>query len=186
MCGEKIMIDEAMSENSTDEAEKAGARPPPVPSLRAVAGGPERRGELTRAIMERTGIDETMIARLVNAFYARVQADALLGPVFAARVHDWPAHIEKLCAFWSSVALMTGRYHGQAMRPHLDLPVGAAHFDRWLEIFGQTAAELCPPAAAEHFLERARRIADSLEMGIASRNGRMHSPRFAAVSRPPA
>ena len=56
--------------------------------------------------------------------------------------------IERLCRFWSSVALMSGRYHGQPMTAHLPLPVDTPHFDRWLEIFTATAREVCPPAAA--------------------------------------
>jgi hemoglobin len=40
-----------------------------------------------------------------------------------------------------------------------------------------TAAEICPPAAAAHFVERAYNIADSLEMGIASRRGEIRAPR---------
>ena len=137
----------------------------------------ERRAAMTRAITAETGIDEAMIGVLVRAFYARVRHDPLIGPIFMARVEDWGLHIEKLCAFWSSVALMTGRYHGQPMRVHLDLPVGAAHFDRWLALFEETATELCPPAAVAHFMERARRIADSLECGIATQQGQIVAPR---------
>jgi hemoglobin len=130
-----------------------------------------RRAELAAAIVERTGIDEAMIERLVRRFYARVRDDALLGPIFEARIADWEPHLERMCAFWSSVALMSGRYHGQPMRVHLPLPVDATHFDRWLELFERTADEVCPPPAAAHFTERARRIAESLELGIAARHG---------------
>ncbi|MNR62206.1 hypothetical protein D3C85_1841530 [compost metagenome] len=56
------------------------------------------------------------------------------------------------------------------MPKHLPLPVDARHFDRWLELFEATALELCPPEAALHFIERARRIAESLELGIAGHN----------------
>lgn len=140
-------------------------------------GGPERRARITADIMARTGIDEPMIERLVRLFYQRIQAEPVLGSIFGARVADWEHHIGKLCAFWSSVALMTGRYHGQPMRMHMGLPVSGAHFDRWLELFETTAAEVCPPAAAEHFIERARRIADSLELGIATAQGRIAAPR---------
>jgi hemoglobin len=146
-------------------------------------GAAERRARITRDLMEKTGIDGAMIERLVRAFYARVQADPLIGPVFAARIEDWEAHIVKLCAFWSSVALMTGRYHGQPMQAHLGLPVAAEHFDRWIAIFEATANELCPPAAATHFIDRARRIADSFELGMAGRRGRIASPRFSTVVR---
>src|SRR3546814_3747930 len=62
-----------------------------------------------------SGIDEAMIEDLVHRFYARVREDALLGPVFEERVADWGSHLQRMCSFWSSVALMTGRYHGRPM-----------------------------------------------------------------------
>jgi len=133
----------------------------------------ERRVEMTRAIRAETGIDEVMIDRVVRNFYGRVRADELLGPVFEARIADWEPHLQRMCAFWSSVALMTGVYHGQPMRKHLPLPVDAEHFDRWLKLFEATVQDVCPPKAADHFIERARRIAESLELGIATTHGVM-------------
>lgn len=126
---------------------------------------------MTADIAARTGVDEDMIERVVRGFYAKVRADALLGPVFEARIQDWEPHLQRMCAFWSSVALMSGRYHGSPMAKHLPLPVDASHFDRWLALFEETARDLCPPAAEAHFIERAHRIAESLELGIAGRNG---------------
>lgn len=130
-----------------------------------------RREAIIAQIRAKTGIDEPMIARLVDAFYDKVRADPLLGPVFDARISDWGPHLEQMRLFWSSVALMSGVYHGRPMPKHLPLPVDGEHFDRWLELFEQTAHEVCPPAAADHFIERARRIAESLELGIAGANG---------------
>jgi hemoglobin len=130
-----------------------------------------RRQAAVRRIEAETGIDEPMIARLVDAFYDRVRADPLLGPVFADRISDWVPHLQQMRLFWSSVALMSGAYHGRPMPKHLPLPVDARHFDRWLALFEITAAEVCPPAAASHFVERARRIAESLELGIAGAHG---------------
>jgi hemoglobin len=57
------------------------------------------------------------------------------------------------------------------MAKHMPLAVDARHFDRWLALFEETAHDLCPPAAAERFIERARRVAESLELGVASANG---------------
>ena len=129
------------------------------------------RAAITADIVRRTGIDEAMIERLVRSFYDRIRADALLGPVFADRIDEWEPHLGRMCAFWSSVALLTGRYHGQPMAKHLPLPVDGRHFDRWLELFAATAREVCPSAAADHFIERAGRIAGSLELGIAGQAG---------------
>jgi hypothetical protein len=42
-----------------------------------------RRAAIVEQIRAETGIDEAMIARLVDGFYDRVRADRLLGPVFA-------------------------------------------------------------------------------------------------------
>ena len=132
-----------------------------------------RRAAITAEIQANTGIDEAMIHRLVHGFYDRVRADEVLGPLFAARIKDWDPHLARMCAFWSSVALLTGTYSGRPMQAHQTLPVDAAHFDRWLTIFEATARDMCPPAAAEHFIERARRIASSLEMGVAMQEGVM-------------
>lgn len=133
----------------------------------------ERREQIIAGISERTGIDEAMIERLVRAFYDKVRVDPVLGPIFDARIKDWEPHLQQMFAFWSSVALMSGRYHGTPMVKHVPLPVDAAHFDRWLDLFETTANEVCPPEAAAHFVERARRIAASLELGIANAQGVM-------------
>jgi hemoglobin len=135
------------------------------------------REQIVAGIMAETGIDEPMIERLVRSFYDRARRDPLIGPVFEYKVKDWEAHIQRMCAFWSSVALMSGRYHGQPMVAHTPLPVGTPHFDRWLTLFAETAREVCPPPAARHFVERAHRIADSLELGIAASRGRIQRRR---------
>ena len=133
----------------------------------------ERREKFTAEIVARTGITEALIERLVRAFYTKIRTDEVLSPIFEARIQDWEPHLERMCAFWSSVALMSGRYHGTPMAKHLPLPVDAAHFDRWLALFEATARELCPPQAEAHFVERARRIAASLELGVAGAHGVM-------------
>ncbi len=130
-----------------------------------------RRAAITARIQAETAIDEAMIERLVRSFYPRVRDDDLLGPIFAAKITDWEPHLQRMCAFWSSVALMSGRYHGQPMAKHLPLPIDARHFDRWLALFEESARDLCPPEAAEHFVMLARRIAESLEFGVAGAHG---------------
>lgn len=132
-----------------------------------------RRAAVTAEIVVRTGIDDAMIRKLVFGFYDKVRADAVLGPIFNEKIKEWGPHLERMCAFWSSVALLTGAYHGKPMQAHMPLPVDAQHFDRWLELFRETAVELCPPAAAELFIDRAQRVAESLELGIAMQNGVM-------------
>jgi hemoglobin len=135
-----------------------------------------RRNLLVQDVIECTGITEAMIGELVTTFYGRVREDSLLGPVFAV-VQNWDEHLAKLRDFWSSVVLMSGRYHGQPMRAHMPLKLIGDHFDRWLDLFERTAREVCPPAAAELFIDKARRIADSFEMAAGTQTGRIVSPR---------
>lgn len=135
------------------------------------SAGDDRRAQIVRTIQAETGIDEAMIERLVRGFYTRVRQDAVIGPIFEARIEDWEPHLQRMMLFWSSVVLMSGTYHGQPMRKHVSLPVDGRHFDRWLELFEATARDLCPPAAADLFIDRAHRIAESLELGIAVTQG---------------
>ncbi|WP_270936946.1 group III truncated hemoglobin [Falsiroseomonas oryzae] len=132
---------------------------PPIPE------GPDRRAALAREIEARTGLDDAVIERFLRAFYGAARADALLGPAFA-NVADWERHIAAITRFWGSVALMRGGYHGQPMQAHAHLALTPAHFARWLDLFERVArAELTEEGAA-HMLDRARRIARSLEMGL--------------------
>jgi len=126
------------------------------------------RPEVTAALMAETGLDEDVLRQLVHRFYAKVRHDQMLGPIFAAKITDWTPHLERMVAFWSSVALMTGQYHGRPVPAHVSLPIDASHFERWLTLFRATAHETCTPAGAAHVIERAERIAQSLHFAVIS------------------
>lgn len=113
-------------------------------------------------------IDETALERLIPAFYDRVRADAEIGPLFNDAVHDWPGHLERLVAFWSSVMLTSGRYKGSPMAAHLKhkAHITPAMFDRWLAIWTATTDELLTPAAAAALQAKAARIAESLQLAL--------------------
>lgn len=127
---------------------------------------PSARPAVTAELMARTGLDEALLTELVHRFYEKVRTDTVLGPIFAARIEVWGPHLERMVSFWSSVALMTGRYHGAPVPKHADLPVTWAHFERWLALFRETARETCPPAGAAHVIERAEHIARSLHIAV--------------------
>ena len=139
--------------------------------------GAPSRDLIIADIIARTGIDEAMIDRLVRTFYGRARLDPRIGPIFENSVHDWQGHFARLCAFWSSVALMSGRYHGQPMVAHLPLPIDTPHSTAGLRSSARPQASVCPPSAAAHFRERAHWIADSLELGIAVRRGEIRPQR---------
>jgi hemoglobin len=120
------------------------------------------------------GVTEDVIRRQVTTFYGRVRQDPVLGPVFDDAVDDWDEHLAKLCDFWSSVLLMTGRFKGSPMAAHARRPdILDEHFARWLDLFERTAREVCPPAAADLFVEKSRMIGRSLRMGLAVGRGEM-------------
>lgn len=147
-------------------------RPDPSgPALRVSSARPEMTAEL----MARTGLDEAVLDRLVRRFYGRVRQDPVLGPVFADVIDDWEPHLERMVAFWSSVALMTGRYHGRPMQKHAPLPIGEEHFDRWLALFRDTAREVCPPQGADHVVAAAERIALAMQSSL-GRHGTGNNP----------
>ena len=114
------------------------------------------------------GIDEDFIALLVDTFYARVRADAVLGPIFAERIVDWPHHLGRMRAFWSSVLLHTGAFSGNPMGKHIAIPgIGREEFLHWLDLWGQTLDKLAGhPEASALILAKARLIAESLHNGI--------------------
>lgn len=114
------------------------------------------------------GIDDAFISTLVDRFYESVRDDDLLGPIFAARISDWPTHLGRMKSFWGSVLHNSGAYSGNPMLKHLAIPgLDRGHFDRWLTLFRATLDDLArDPATAGHVEERARMIATSLLNGI--------------------
>lgn len=126
-----------------------------------------KRAEKRRAA-ESIGVDADYIDHLVESFYGRVRGDDLIGPIFAARIADWPPHLARMKAFWRSVLHNSGEFSGNPMLKHMVIPgLELRHFERWLELFYATLrdAETHPEATAL-VGGRARMIADSLLTGI--------------------
>jgi len=114
------------------------------------------------------GINETYISNLVEVFYSRLRDDRVLGPIYNQNVTDWDAHLARMKNFWSAVALSTGTYSGRPVPTHKKLSgITPAHFTRWLAIFRKTLKDTAPtPEAADYFVERANRIANSLQRAM--------------------
>lgn len=118
--------------------------------------------------MVRGDLNDDGLARLVEAFYDRVRRDEELGPIFNDAISDWPEHLGKLAAFWSSVMLTTGRYKGQPVPAHVKHRdrITPELFARWLALWDRTTNDLMEPAAAAALQEKARRIAQSLQLAL--------------------
>jgi hemoglobin len=114
------------------------------------------------------------LAHLVESFYAVARDDALLGPVFAAAIHDWPHHLRALTGFWAAQLRGRGTYRGSPMAAHRALAQqsGAARltpamFERWLSLWRETTAQTMPPAEAAILQAQATRIAQVMRQAIA-------------------
>lgn len=116
------------------------------------------------------GIDENLIRDVVHGFYGRIRSDAVLMDIFGPALgQDWTGHLAKMCDFWSSVLLMSGRFKGTPMAVHAALPgLEAAHFRRWLGLFRETVGDLCPGERAALFVAKAEMIGRSLQLGLAA------------------
>lgn len=108
------------------------------------------------------------LQRLVDRFYAKARQDELIGPLFNSAVTDWSEHLEKLGAFWSSVMLTSGRYKGNPMAAHLGhaSAIEPQMFDRWLDLWSETAHEELATDHAAVAVAKAVRIAESLKLGL--------------------
>lgn len=134
----------------------------------AVRAASERRAEIQRRA-NAIGIDETYISMLVDEFYRRVRSDTVLGPIFEQAIGDrWDYHLPRMKSFWASVALNAGTYSGQPVPAHKKLTsVEKVHFQHWLALFRGTLEDTAPtPEAIEYFMERAARIAESLQLAM--------------------
>ena len=119
------------------------------------------------------GIDDALISRLVEHFYAGIRAHEVLGPIFEHRVTNWTPHLARMKDFWASIAIESGRFSGNPMLKHIAIPnLTPAHFAAWLTLWDAALADVVTDdGAADLFRDRARRIAISLQTGITLHNG---------------
>jgi len=76
---------------------------------------------------------------LVDQFYAKVQDDPFLGPIFNTRLTGrWEMHHRKLYRFWHTILLRRPDYFGDPVPMHFKLNIDQSHFDRWLSIWSET------------------------------------------------
>ena len=123
-------------------------------------------------------LSEDDIARLVDAFYAKVRVDPTLGPVFERAISDWGPHLATMRNFWSSVMLTSGRYKGNPVAVHRRVDgIEYDLFARWLALFEETCREMFDDALAAAFREKATRIAESLKLALFYRPDRPWPPQ---------
>ncbi len=121
--------------------------------------------DATRGATERFSGEQ--IQSMVHDFYARVQTDDLLGPVFGERIEDWPPHLERMILFWRAVLRSEHNYtlspRGNPLMLHRAIPeITRPHFERWLALFGDVVDGIYEPGAAADVKRAAAGIAANL------------------------
>ncbi len=124
------------------------------------------------AMPPRFAISPDQIDLMMRAFYARIRAHPVLGPVFSERIGEstqaWDAHEEKIGRFWRNAILHERSYDGRPQQVHMATPsVMPEHFPIWLDLFEDVAHEVLPRDAALAWVALARRIGAGMQMGVA-------------------
>ncbi|MFT3903481.1 MAG: group III truncated hemoglobin [Niabella sp.] len=117
------------------------------------------------------------IRLLINAFYAKVRKEKLIGPVFNGVIQDrWPQHLEKMYRFWQTVLLEEHTYFGSPFPPHASLPVQQQHFDAWLKLWHETVDEFFSGKKADEAKWRGDKMAVMFLSKIAYYRNRPSGP----------
>lgn len=126
------------------------------------------------------------IVILVDTFYQRVRADAVLGRIFDEVAHtDWETHLPKMHSFWEKVLFGTGAFTGNPLAAHAQLvpltDMGRDKFDRWLALFQSTVDDLFAGDNAGHI----KRCAEDMANVIHARINLVPDDRFDSANLTP-
>lgn len=106
------------------------------------------------------------ISILVNAFYAKIRMDDLLGPIFNSHIteNQWPAHLSKLTDFWDTVLFGAANFKGNPSVKHvkvdenMNYTVEQVHFGKWMQLWFETIDELYEGEMATKAKQNARKM----------------------------
>lgn len=114
------------------------------------------------------------INRLVRTFYAKVQKDELIGPIFNRQIDDWEVHYERLTDFWETSLLFVRKYRGNPIAVHNEVDetnnygITQIHFGRWLQLWFETLNDNFIGEEAELAKKRARLMSTHLFLRMAA------------------
>lgn len=111
------------------------------------------------------------IELLVNAFYEKVKADSLIGPIFTQVFKvNREKHLQVMYDFWENALFYSGTYSGNPMalhkRLHQIFDLREEHFQRWSKLFTGTVDELFEGEKAALAKQRAISISTVLKIKI--------------------
>ena len=115
----------------------------------------------SRSLFDRIG-GRPRLLFLLRHFYADVRQHREIGPIFAAQIQDWPAHLEKIADFWSNVTGGPVRYGGPMAQKHFPLGLEPRHFEAWLDLWRRHCRAYLAAAEADDLIAAAEDIGDRL------------------------
>ncbi len=116
--------------------------------------------------MQSDAIDRASLQGMIRDFYGKLIKDDLVGPYFIRALGSdqkgpkWLEHFWTLDKFWMHMMEGEEGYRGDPFVPHLMIgELYTETFDRWLELFRETAYEHYTPEVAEKFINKAETLA---------------------------
>ena len=104
------------------------------------------------------------VKNLVDTFYGKVREDDLIGPIFNEKLKGrWPEHLAKLTTFWQTILIGEHTYFGTPFPPHSQLPIDSHHFERWIQLFGETVDHLFVGETADEAKWRAGKMSEMFQ-----------------------
>ena len=118
-----------------------------------------------RLTPKRADLQDNDLDDLLVSFYVAIADDPLLAPYFTSL--DMSTHMPRIVAFWSTILFHTGRYSGNAFRPHLSMPgLTAEHFASWVATLEHTLDARFAGENVERMKDLAQRIAHSMQLRL--------------------
>jgi hemoglobin len=138
---------------------------PIVPAFDRLAGARTQPALREGSAHSHDDLRESDLEPLLVEFYATVGKDLLLAPYFESL--DMAAHIPRIADFWSTLLFHSGRYTGNAFRPHLEMPgLRTEHFARWLATLEATLDASYAGPNTERMKFFAHRVGYSMQLRL--------------------
>lgn len=113
--------------------------------------------------------DKKYIEILINAFYEKVKVDNTICFFFTDAVKvNWEQHLQVMHDFWESVVFHKGICDGNPIETHIDLNKKSSmkmeHFQRWTQLFNDTADKCFAGAKVDLIKKHAFSIATVIQI----------------------
>lgn len=107
------------------------------------------------------------VSKLVHTFYAKIQKNELLEPIFSSHISEkqWPEHLEKLTDFWETNLFGIAKFKGSPSAKHINVDkhmshtITQTHFGVWIQLWFETVDQLFEGEIAFKAKQSARKMA---------------------------